>query len=89
MTGGLLTAAEAAALLSVPRTWVLAEARANRIPHVRVGRYVRFRRESLIAWVAERERGPVRREQGRLPASESSAQALRRANGGSGSGAAA
>ena len=30
---GLLTAAEAAALLSVPKSWVLAEARANRIPH--------------------------------------------------------
>lgn len=58
----LLTAAEAAALLSVPKSWVLAEARVNRIPHVKIGRYVRFRRDSLIAWVDARERGPSRRD---------------------------
>lgn len=69
----LLTAAEAAALLSVPKSWVLAEARANRIPHVRIGRYVRFRRDSLIAWVDARERGPVRRDRRSTAASAPSA----------------
>lgn len=38
----LLDAKEAGALLNVPASWVLAEARADRIPHVRLGRYVRF-----------------------------------------------
>ncbi len=44
--------------LNVPATWLLAEARADRIPHVRLGRYVRFDRVELEAWAAERARGP-------------------------------
>jgi hypothetical protein len=40
----LLDAAEAGRLLAVPASWVLAEARANRIPQVRLGRYVAFQR---------------------------------------------
>jgi excisionase family DNA binding protein len=54
----LLDAKGAGRLLSVPASWVLAEARADRIPHVRFGRYVRFDRETLLAWTAERARGP-------------------------------
>jgi excisionase family DNA binding protein len=55
----LLTAEQVAALLGVKRGWVYAQARADRIPHVRLGRYTRFRVESIEAWAAERERGPV------------------------------
>ena len=58
--GALLTAQQAAALLSVPATWVLAEARANRLPHVRLGRYVRFEATELERWWQERARGPTR-----------------------------
>lgn len=61
----LLDADQAAAMLglygrdSKPlRTWVLAEARANRIPHIRLGRYVRFDEDELAAWAAQRRRGP-------------------------------
>jgi len=54
----LIDAREAAVLLNVPDTWVLAEARANRIPHVRLGRYVRFDRATLRAWWRSRARGP-------------------------------
>lgn len=54
----LVTAEEAAALLSVPKTWVLAEARADRIPHVRLGRYVRFEPAQVQAWWEARRRGP-------------------------------
>jgi excisionase family DNA binding protein len=50
----LLTAAEAAELLAVPPSWLLAQARAGQVPHVRLGRYVRFDRDQLAAWVAER-----------------------------------
>ena len=57
---GLIDARAAAEFLGVPHTWILAEARCNRIPHVRLGRYVRFRREALLGWVSERERGPKR-----------------------------
>jgi excisionase family DNA binding protein len=60
MNGALLNAKEAGALLSVPHTWVLAEARADRIPHVRLGRYVRFDHDQLLAWALARQRGPVR-----------------------------
>ena len=58
--GELVNADGAAALLSVPASWVRAEARADRIPHVRLGRYVRFDRDELRAWWQERRRGPWR-----------------------------
>ncbi len=57
-SGALLTAPALAALLAVPVSWIYAEARAGRIPHVTLGRYRRFRRESIEAWVAAAERGP-------------------------------
>jgi excisionase family DNA binding protein len=53
-TGPLLDAKGAAALLNVPDSWVLREARAGRIPHVRLGKYVRFDRAELLAWAARR-----------------------------------
>ncbi|MGH2902354.1 MAG: helix-turn-helix domain-containing protein [Solirubrobacteraceae bacterium] len=56
----LLDAAEAGRLLSVPASWVLAEARADRIPHVRLGRYVRFSADALEEWWRARMRGPWR-----------------------------
>jgi excisionase family DNA binding protein len=59
-TPGLLNAAQAAALLNVPASWVLAEARHDRIPHVRLGRYVRFEATELEAWWLSRRRGPWR-----------------------------
>lgn len=59
MTPSLLDAAGAAKLLNVPATWILAEARADRIPHIRLGRYVRFDPDSLEAWWrTTRSRGP-------------------------------
>lgn len=54
----LVDAKAAAAFLSVPESWVLAEARADRIPHVRLGRYVRFDVETLRTWRAGRACGP-------------------------------
>ena len=54
----LLTAQEAAEFLSVPPTWVLAEARSGRLPHLRLGRYVRFQRGMLEAWLLEHAHGP-------------------------------
>ena len=60
----LLDAKGAAALLNVPATWVLAEARADRIPHVRLGRYVRFDAAELHIWWQSRRRGPWRQRDG-------------------------
>ena len=56
----LLDAKAAGALLGVPATWVLAEARADRIPHIRLGRYVRFDAGELNLWWLSRRRGPWR-----------------------------
>jgi excisionase family DNA binding protein len=56
----LLDAKAAAQLLGVPPSWVAAEARADRIPHVRLGRYVRFEGDQLEAWWRSRARGPWR-----------------------------
>jgi hypothetical protein len=56
--GPLLDARGAAGLLNMPASWVLAEARADRIPHVRLGRYVRFEAGELELWWRRRRRGP-------------------------------
>ncbi len=51
----LLTAEEVAALLQVTCAWVYAETRRHRIPHLRLGRYVRYRREALELWMNQVE----------------------------------
>jgi hypothetical protein len=55
----LIDAKAAGALLGVPHTWVLDEARHDRIPHIRLGRYVRFDADELLAWARNRSRGPT------------------------------
>jgi excisionase family DNA binding protein len=57
-TPALLNADQASELLNVPASWLLAEARANRVPHCRLGRYVRFSRDELLAWIDTRTTGP-------------------------------
>jgi excisionase family DNA binding protein len=51
----LLTAGEVAEILSVPERWVRDASREGRIPTVKLGRYRRFRRDAVLAWIAERE----------------------------------
>jgi excisionase family DNA binding protein len=53
----LLTADEVAELLKVNTEWVWAQARAGRIPHVRLGWYRRFRKSALEAWLLDPEAG--------------------------------
>ncbi len=61
-----LAAEQAGQLLNVPASWMLAQARAGRVPHVRLGHYVRFDRDELLAWIEHRLTGPrARRERGR------------------------
>ena len=54
----LLTAGEVAGLLRMTPAWVYAETRRNRIPHMRLGRYFRYRRSAIEAWIREIETGP-------------------------------
>jgi excisionase family DNA binding protein len=51
----LLTADEVAERLGVKKQWVWAEARAGRIPCVRLGRYRRFRSEAIEDWIRSLE----------------------------------
>jgi excisionase family DNA binding protein len=55
-TDPLLTADEVAAMLQVTKAWVYAQTRARRIPHVPLGRYVRYRRSAVLQWISELER---------------------------------
>ena len=53
----LLEAEDVANYLGMRIDWVYREVRAGRLPHIRLGRAVRFRRESIDAWIESRERG--------------------------------
>lgn len=56
--GHLLTAKEVGELLQLNASWVLDAARRNAIPHIRLGRYVRFRRTDIERWLLDQRRGP-------------------------------
>ena len=49
----LITVDELASLLAVKPSWVYERTAAGSIPHVRVGRYVRFRLHEIDDWLAE------------------------------------
>ena len=49
----LMTADEFAARLQVPKSWVYAAAREEKVPCVRAGKYVRFRRADVDQFIAE------------------------------------
>ncbi|MBA2383682.1 MAG: helix-turn-helix domain-containing protein [Actinobacteria bacterium] len=55
-------------MLGVPPRWVAAGAREGRIPCVRLGRYVRFDRGDVLAWL-ERCKHPGRATTLRRPPS--------------------
>lgn len=50
-----MTADELARRLRVSTAWVYTETRAGRIPHIRLRRYVRYRRSTVALWLRERE----------------------------------
>ncbi len=54
----LMTAEELAERLRMTRAWVYSETRLDRIPHLRLGRYVRYRRSTIEHWIAELEALP-------------------------------
>jgi excisionase family DNA binding protein len=53
MSDQLVDAAAVAELLGVPTSWVREQVRAGAIPHVRLGRYVRFDLEDVHRWLGE------------------------------------
>ena len=66
MTDRLLEAAEVAEFLAVPVSWVRAETRAGRIPHLELGRYRRYDREAVLAWLETQRAGQWRKHQPRV-----------------------
>ena len=61
MTDRLLEAHEIAELLAVPLSWVRAETRAGRIPHLELGRYKRYDRNAVLAWLETQRAGQWRK----------------------------
>jgi excisionase family DNA binding protein len=52
--GALLTVQDVAGFLRVPPSWVYERTRRrgrDRLPHVKVGKYLRFRREDVLGWL--------------------------------------
>jgi excisionase family DNA binding protein len=56
----VITADEVAALLRMTPAWVYAETRRNRIPHMRLGRYFRYRRSAIDEWMRALEESSAR-----------------------------
>ena len=57
MNDRLLVAAEVAELLAVKESWVREATRDGRLPHLRLGRYRRYRREDIERWLEEQHAG--------------------------------
>jgi excisionase family DNA binding protein len=57
----LLDANEVAERLGVPVSWVREQSRLETIPHVRLGRYVRFEWAEVEAWLEQQRAGGGRR----------------------------
>ncbi len=63
MEDELLTAAEVAQFLRVPLSWVYERCRVGAIdplPHLKLGKYLRFRKTDLLAFVNSLRRGDSR-----------------------------
>jgi excisionase family DNA binding protein len=58
MSERLLIAREVAELLAVPESWVREATREGRLPYVPLGRYRRYERPAIEAWIAERRHSP-------------------------------
>lgn len=53
----LLNAAEVAELLSVSERWVRDHSRSRQLPHVQLGRHVRYDRADVLEWVESAKQG--------------------------------
>jgi excisionase family DNA binding protein len=53
----LLTAPEVAEMLSVPEGWVREHTRNGRLPAIQLGRYRRYDRADVLAWVEAQKGG--------------------------------
>jgi len=54
----LLTVADVATRLSVKPSWVYAKVEKKELPHIKVGRLVRFESASLESYIQRQRQGP-------------------------------
>jgi excisionase family DNA binding protein len=62
-TQDILTPEEVAALLRVPQSWIYAKSRRrqrNPLPTYRIGRYLRFSRTAVLAWLEKQGNQPAK-----------------------------
>ncbi|MGC1903060.1 MAG: helix-turn-helix domain-containing protein [Candidatus Acidiferrum sp.] len=60
----ILTPKEVAEILRVPTTWIYAKTRTNQrnpLPVFKIGRYVRFEKSAVIAWLQSTQPKPKKR----------------------------
>ncbi len=50
---GWLTIDEAAALIRVPKSWLYERTRTNTVPHIKLGKYLRFDRQEFLTWARQ------------------------------------
>ena len=55
----LMNAGEVADLLQVRLSWVREATREGRLPHIALGRYRRYRRAEILAFIEDQRRGPL------------------------------
>ena len=55
MSERLLTAQDVAERLGVPTSWVYRAARHGLIPHIVLGRYIRFDKSDIDRWINDRK----------------------------------
>jgi len=55
MSERLLNAAEVAELLAVPESWVREHTRNGSLPHLQLGRYIRYRSQAVLKWIESLE----------------------------------
>ena len=52
-TIGWLTIDEAAALIRVPKSWLYERTRTNTVPHIKLGKYLRFDQQEFLTWARQ------------------------------------
>jgi len=50
---GWLTIDEAAAVIRVPKSWLYERTRTNTVPHIKLGKYLRFDQQEFLTWARQ------------------------------------
>lgn len=58
-TEGLLGIDELSQFLGVPKSWIYERTRKGEIPHIKLGKYLRFKTSEIREWLKKYQRGVV------------------------------